>query len=53
MEAQIRRMLVRSAENRGWEMRRDGYAKEECPFIEQHLKAAWKFGWEKANKVIF
>jgi ribosome modulation factor len=53
MEAHIKRLLVRSAEGKGWDARRDGRSCEECPFIESHLRAAWKAGWERAHRSMF
>gem|GEM_PF-6233830 len=47
------KIAAQSAEERGWQARRDNRGKDECPCYSPTLRLAWLAGWNRANLSMF
>lgn len=53
MDQRIARMCVQSATEKGWTARQSGQAREECPYLTDGMRAAWRSGWDRADRMVF
>lgn len=47
------KQAARSAEERGYDARRDGQDRTACPCYSQVLRLAWLAGWVRADRMVF